>query len=273
MIQYIAVEVYSTDEILIALLSIHDFEAFLEEDDYIIGYIDKDKFDTVTQEEIISIIKNYTDKYKIYEVENKNWNALWEASFQPVKVDDFCQIRADFHPAIPSIQYDLVINPKMAFGTGHHATTNMMIKTMSAIDFDHRTVFDFGCGTGILAILASKMGASKIDAIDIEHEAYLNTLENADINQVSNIEAYEGDLNVMPIKKYDIILANINRNILIKYAASLTDRLISFGTLLLSGVLVEDRESVIQAFEKHGLQCTKQLDRDNWICLQMEMRS
>ena len=161
----------------------------------------------------------------------------------------------------------------MAFGTGHHATTFMMIKTMSAIDFNYRTVFDFGCGTGILAILASKMGASKIDAIDIEHEAYLNTLENADINQVSNIEAYEGDLNVMPIKKYDIILANINRNILIKYAASLADRLISNGTLLLSGVLVEDRESVIQAFEKHRLQCTKQLDRDNWVCLQMEMRS
>lgn len=270
MTQYIAVEVQSTDEILMALLADFEFEAFEEEDNQFTAYIVKEHFDTPTQKQVIELIQSYTDRFRIYEPENKNWNAIWEASFEPVVVEDFCQIRADFHPPIPNINYDLVINPKMAFGTGHHATTWMMIKQMSDIQFNRKSVFDFGCGTGILAILASKMGADAIDAIDIEHESFLNTIENASVNNVNNIETYEGDLDVMPSKKYDIILANINRNILIKYARTLSERLHPNGIILLSGILNDDQDIVTDAFRMEHLYLKQQLERENWVCLRLE---
>ena len=270
MTQYIAVEVESTDEVLIALLSEYDFDAFHEEDTFFVGYIAKDAFDKETESQIIQQILSYTNEYKIYEVENRNWNAIWEASFQPVTVGNFCQVRADFHEPVPSIKHDIIINPKMAFGTGHHATTCMMIQLMENTDFKRKSVFDFGCGTGILAILASKMGADPVDAIDIEHEAYLNTIENAAVNQVEHITAYEGDLNVMPDDaQYDIILANINRNILLKYAADLAGKLKTGGIILLSGILNDDQEIVIDAFKKKGLRLQAQEERDNWVCLQL----
>ncbi len=269
MTQYIAVEVASTDEALIALLSQYDFDSFHEEETFFVGYIAKDVFDKETEAQVIQQIQAFTNEYKIYEVENQNWNAIWEASFQPVTVGDFCQVRADFHEPTPSIKHDIIINPKMAFGTGHHATTYMMIQLMENTDFKQKSVFDFGCGTGILAILASKMGADPIDAIDIEHEAYLNTIENAAINHVENITTYEGDLNVMPDAQYDIILANINRNILLKYAGQLANKLKTGGTILLSGILNDDQEMVIDAFKKQGLQLQAQEERENWICLQL----
>lgn len=270
MTSYIAVEVYTVDEILMALLSAYDFDAFHEEESYFVGYISKTSLDEATATEIKKLIESYKVDYKIYEVENQNWNAIWEASFQPVIVEDFCQVRADFHPAEPNIQYDIIINPKMAFGTGHHATTYMMIQLMSGIDFKEKSVFDFGCGTGILAILASKMGAPSLDAIDIEHEAYLNSLENATINHTENIQVFEGDLNQMPKAQYDVILANINRNILLKYAPTLAQRLKSQGKILLSGILNDDAALVKESFEKQNLQFINQIERDNWVCIQFE---
>jgi ribosomal protein L11 methyltransferase len=273
MTQYTAIEVQSTDEILIALLSEFDFDAFQEEDTYFIAYIPTSQFNEGIQAEVINLITRYTQDYKIYNVENQNWNAIWESSFQPVIVENFCQIRADFHPPIHGILYDLIINPKMAFGTGHHATTYMMIQHMSAINFTGKKVFDFGCGTGILAILSSKMGAHSIDAIDIEHEAHLNTLENAAINNVGNIRTYEGDLDAMPDDKYNIILANINKNILIKYASPLTSKLKSQGQVLLSGILYEDIHIIIETFENQGLQFIGKSERENWACLQFQLLS
>lgn len=267
---YYSVTVASTDEILMALLTQFDFESFEEYDDHFIAYIQKSNMDEDIRAAVETTIKRFTDQYSISEIAPQNWNAIWEASFQPVIVDDFCQIRADFHPPIDNIQHDVVINPKMAFGTGHHATTHMMISQMANIDFQNKIVFDFGCGTGILAILASKLGAKEIDALDIERESYLNTIENSEINQVKNVFAFEGDLDIAPEKLYDIILANINRNILVRYAHPLVHKLNNGGDLLLSGVLEEDKDIVIQTFEKEGLTLLDWKSMDGWICAHLK---
>lgn len=263
---YYSVTVSSTDEILMALLTQFEFESFEEYDDHFIAYIPKKEMNDDVKSDVVDIIKRFTDQYTIEEIAPQNWNEIWESSFQPVIVSDFCQIRADFHPALPHVKYDLVINPKMAFGTGHHGTTHSMIAAMANIDFGDKSVFDFGCGTGILAILASKLGATHIDAIDIEHESYLNTIENSEINQVSNVNVYEGDLDAAPVRTYDIILANINRNILIRYANDLNAKLKADGHLLLSGILVDDKDSVIDTYSNLGLKCMDIREMDGWIC-------
>ena len=268
---YIALKVENTDEILMALLTQFEFESFEENDDHFIAYINEKNLDDQSRIDISEIIQPYTDKFSFEVIAPQNWNALWEASFQPVIVDNFCQIRADFHPPIEGIGFDLVINPKMAFGTGHHATTYMMIKQMEGIDFKGKSTFDFGCGTGILAILASKLGAKEIDAVDIEHESYLNTIENSSINNVTNIVAYEGDLAIVPLRQYGIILANINRNILVKYADELRSRLSPDGILLFSGVLEEDKKIVADVYESKGLVIQQLLSRDGWVCAKMSL--
>lgn len=269
--KYVALKVESTDEILMALLTQFEFESFEENDDHFIAYINEKYLDDLTKTEIAEIILRFTDKFSFKVIEPQNWNALWEASFQPVIVDDFCQIRADFHPALSGIRFDLVINPKMAFGTGHHATTYMMIKLMEGIECKGKTIFDFGCGTGILAIMASKLGAIEIDAVDIEHESYLNTIENGSVNGVENIMTFEGDIDVVPNTKYDIILANINRNILVKYASELLSRLNENGILLFSGVLKEDVQLVTDIYESHGMRVQEMLSKDGWVCVKMKL--
>lgn len=262
---YFAVTVRSNDEVLMALMTQYEFESFEEYDDHFIAYIKKDDLHGETLDELKSLFDQFSTSYSIEEIEPQNWNAIWEASFQPVKVGQFCLIRADFHPAQPEVSYDLVINPKMAFGTGHHATTHMMIAQMEQLDMKDAHVFDFGCGTGILAILASKMGATHIDAVDIEHESFLNTLENAAINQVKNINIFEGDINVVPAAFYDVILANINRNILQKYVKDLVSKLNENGCILLSGVLVEDSDLIIETYTKAGLILNTKLEMDGWM--------
>lgn len=264
---YYALKIHSTDEVLMALLLQFDFESYEEYDDHFIAYIQKSKMDDLTLSEVEQLISKYTDSYTIEDILPQNWNALWEASFQPVIVDGFCQVRADFHPPMDNISYDLIINPKMAFGTGHHATTFMMIQQMKDIDFRHKVVFDFGCGTGILAILASKLGASTVDAIDIEHESYLNIQENSEVNKVYNVNTMEGDLDMAPDKKYEIILANINRNILIRYAESLVKKLQINGTLLVSGILEEDGLDVEEEFISCGLKRVRDISKDGWVSI------
>lgn len=264
---YYALKIHSIDEVLMALLSQFDFESYEEYDDHFIAYIQKPKMNNLVRAEVEQLILKFTDHYAIEEIQPQNWNSVWESNFQPVIVGDFCQVRADFHPAKDGVKYDLVINPKMAFGTGHHATTHMMIEQMQDIDFKGKMVFDFGCGTGILAILASKLGAVSGDAIDIEHESYLNTIENADVNGVENVKAIEGDFDVVPDKIYDVILANINRNILIKYSEALTHKLSTGGHLLVSGILEEASDLVQLAYTNLGLKKIGMIAREGWICM------
>ncbi|MBK8054666.1 MAG: 50S ribosomal protein L11 methyltransferase [Saprospiraceae bacterium] len=264
---YHSITVYSTDEILMALLTRFDLDSIEENDDHFVIYIKSSFLTDDVKSEIEKLIRTYNAKYNIQEIVPQNWNAIWEASFQPVIVGDYCQVRADFHPADPNIKYDLIINPKMAFGTGHHATTYMMIEHMSTIDFTGKKVLDFGCGTGILAILASKSGAAEIDAIDIEHESYLNTMENADINNVDNILSIEGELSAAPSHHYDIVLANINRNILQRYATNICSMMNAGSYLLLSGILEEDAAQIINTFTSENLTPINQSLKDGWVCI------
>jgi len=267
---YLSYKINNTDEILLALLTQFDFESFEENEDHFLGYINAEFVTEEIKNDIHDTITNYENTtYQVSEIEPQNWNALWEASFQPVVVNSFCQVRADFHPALPDINYDIVINPKMAFGTGHHATTYMMIDQMSAIDFEGKSVFDFGCGTGILAILAAKMGSQDVDAVDIEIESFQNTIENAAINNTPWIKSVHGILEDMDPKIYDIILANINRNILTRYAPALSKITATNGVLLLSGILNEDQSLVIDAFAEVGFTQVKTQQRDGWKCIRM----
>ncbi|MBK9735529.1 MAG: 50S ribosomal protein L11 methyltransferase [Saprospiraceae bacterium] len=262
---YHAYTIWSTDEALLGLLTQFEFESFEENEDHYVGYISKKNLSPEIKKDIAATIALFTDKVDITEILPQNWNEIWEASFQPVIVEDFCQIRATFHPPVEGIKYDLIIDPKMAFGTGHHATTYMMVKQMEAINFVGKCVFDFGCGTGILAILASKLGARHIDAIDIEQESYENTIENNVVNNINNVSIFCGDLNDAPNLLYDVILANINRNILIKYADDLVNKLSAEGIILVSGILSEDEETLTYAFNHVGLRKDKVLQREGWI--------
>jgi len=268
---YYEITIQSTDEILLALLTAFDFESFEEREDCIIGYINEHSFNDAVWEEIKEVAAPFTKDIRLQKIMPQNWNEIWEQSFQPVIVDDFCVVRADFHPKMEGIMYDLLIQPKMAFGTGHHATTYMMMASMRALDFQGKRVFDFGCGTGILAVLASKMGASEVIAIDIEQESYQNTIENAFKNAVDNIQALCSDLtDIPPDQPYDIVLANINRNILLKYTAELTNLVNHDGYLVWSGVLSEDSQQVIVAFEGIGFSMEQLLHRDGWSCGKMK---
>jgi ribosomal protein L11 methyltransferase len=264
---YHAYHLQTTDEMIIALLSQFEFESFEQNDDHIVAYFPSDELTIDVEKDIAELLTNYNVPYSSEQLENKNWNEVWEASFQPVVVDGFCRIRADFHPSVDDVKHDIVINPKMAFGTGHHATTHMMVAAMEEIDHVDKSVYDFGCGTGILAVLAAKLGAAEIDAVDIEHESYVNTIENADINNITNIKAYCGEMAVVPHRQYDIILANINRNILQKYASELKSRTVDHGILLLSGILDDDGQQVIESFEQVGYQHLQTYSRNGWLCI------
>lgn len=266
---YKSYTIQSNSEILLGLLTAYPFESFEEHDGYMIAYIPDDECTPETHDEIHDTIKRFDIEYAVDTIEPQNWNALWEASFEPVLVDDFCVVRADFHEKPKDVIYDIVINPKMAFGTGHHETTYMMMAAMRDFDMKGKSVFDYGCGTGILAILASKMGSEFIDAIDIEEESYENTLENGGLNDVQNIVVACSDLEHFEAKKYDIILANINRKVLLDSAEELNNRLNDKGVLLISGILDVDEELVTNKYLSAGFKVKKNNSRGYWRCIEL----
>lgn len=203
-------------DILIAELGALGFESFVETGEGILAYINKEDWEEHLLDSLI-ILKNpeFQCSYQKREIAQQNWNAVWESSFEPILVGDQCVVRAPFHPR-SKVVYDIVIAPKMSFGTGHHETTFMMLQHILEQDFKGKSVLDMGSGTGVLSILAEKMGAARIDAIDIDHWCYVNALENVELNQCKKIKVHKGDATLLLGRKYDTILANINRNILIK---------------------------------------------------------
>lgn len=254
-------------EILIALLSDYGFEGFLQEDEYITAYIDEATYSQKSYDELIELLKPFNVRLDISQIAHRNWNEEWEKSFSPVLVDDIVCIRADFHPKPDNIKYDIIINPKMAFGTGHHDTTYMMVKYMLGIHFKDAEVLDFGCGTGILSILASKLGAKHIVAIDNDINACLNTQENLVQNLVTNCEVKHGELDKAEGRQYHVILANINRNIILQNLIKLYNLLLPNGCLLLSGILISDSDMIIRAASELGLVMTGSLQTEQWIAL------
>ena len=248
-------------EILISQLEELYANGFEQTQDALIAYFPENNFESYA---VNGILKNY--QYSITTVEEQNWNAVWESNFEPVVVEDFCAIRAEFHQPITNVSYEIVITPKMSFGTGHHATTYMMMQQMKDMDFTGKHVFDFGTGTGILAILAEKLGSEKIQAIDVDDWSIENAWENINRNGCSKINVELSSQ--LPAQQFDIILANINRNVILQYLPGLKEILNNEqGELLLSGLLVSDKEDIMKACMNQGLKLIKELERNNWISL------
>jgi ribosomal protein L11 methyltransferase len=254
-------------EILIAELGELPFESFIESDLGIVAYIQKNLWaDGILDDLFILKSPEFTISYVVEEIDQVNWNEEWEKNFEPIDVDGNCHVRAPFHPKTTA-EYDIIIEPKMSFGTGHHETTHMMIQHLLEMDVKGMKTLDMGCGTAILAILAEMKGAQPIDAIDIDNWCYLNSIENAERNNCNNITVYEGDATLLKDKKYDLIIANINRNILLNDMQSYVDCLNLKGTLLLSGFYEEDIPFIDASCTEKGLTYVKKFQRNNWISI------
>jgi len=252
-------------DILIAELGEVGFESFVENETGLLAYILKSDW----REDILNGLyilqqPGFEISWTQKEIQQQNWNAEWERNFHPITVGDRCMVRAPFHPAA-EVEYDIVIEPKMSFGTGHHETTHMMLQHILDMDVQGKSVLDMGCGTGVLAILAKKKGAGPVDAIDIDEWCYLNTQENIERNDCGSIKAFQGDSSLLKGKEYDVILANINRNILMEDIPVYVECLTSGGTLLLSGFYSGDLDAISSKCAAYGLQFEKNLEKNNWI--------
>lgn len=254
-------------EILIAELGYTGFESFVENKNGVVAYIQKQEwYPAILKNVSILDSEEFEITYTKIEVEQTNWNSEWEKNFEPIEVDDLVSIRAPFHED-KKLQYDIVIEPKMSFGTGHHETTHMMIQQLLSIDLKNKSVLDMGCGTGILAIFAEKKGAKPIEGIDIDNWCYLNSIENAQRNNCENIKFYEGEASLLINQKFDVIIANINRNILLNDMVTYVKCLNENGILLLSGFYKEDIQIIDAEASRLGLNQNKIIERNNWISL------
>ncbi|MEX1382773.1 50S ribosomal protein L11 methyltransferase [Lutibacter sp.] len=254
-------------EILIAQLGFAGFESFVENEDGVTAYIQEGDWNSDILNDI-QILNSNEFKFKIKEevIEHTNWNSEWEKNFNSIQVDNLVSIRAPFHEN-PNLKYDIVIEPKMSFGTGHHETTHMMVQHLLNLDLSGKKVLDMGCGTGILAIFAEMKGAKPIDAIDIDNWCYLNSIENAERNNCKQISVFEGDASLLINKKYDVIIANINRNILLNDMQSYMDCLNDDGVILFSGFYQEDIPIINAEVSKYDFKIDTIIERNNWVAL------
>jgi ribosomal protein L11 methyltransferase len=253
-------------EILIAMLSEKGYNGFEEVENNLLAFINSNEFEVSA---IDTIVMQLGIKYTTQLVGDKNWNEVWESNFQPVIIDDFAAVRAYFHAPINTVRHEIIITPKMSFGTGHHATTYLMMQQMQHIDCKDRKVFDFGTGTGVLAILAEKLGTANVVAIDNDEWSIENTLENISTNRCKNIAvqlAHSAALN----GSYDIILANINRNVLLDNMVELGKQLVKKGKLLMSGLLVADEQVIKESATAEQLHHKATWQRNGWICILFE---
>lgn len=253
-------------DLLISALGEIGFDAFEEHELGFDAYIPTAQLiipnlDTV----ILEAEEEYTIEFTVEEVKPQNWNALWESNFHPITIDDKCYVRATFHDPKPDYPYEIIIDPRMAFGTGHHQTTAMMLSYILETDMEGKKVLDMGCGTGILSILASKKGAKDIIAVDIAEESIENVHENMKLNKVNNISTFTGSTDKIMLHQFDIILANINRNILLDHLVIYEDCLLSGGQLFLSGFYErKDLEIIKEKAEKLNLSYSDNKAVDNW---------
>ena len=269
---YIAYEFFVTPqnpatEILIAELGHVGFESFVENDNGVTAYIQKQEWNSNILDDLYILgSAEFKIKFSYHEVIQTNWNKEWEKNFNQIQVEGQVSVRAPFHEN-PSLKYDIVIEPKMSFGTGHHETTHMMIQHLLALDLENKKVLDMGCGTGILAIFAEMKGAQPTDAIDIDSWCYQNSIENVQRNGCKHITVLEGDSSLLKGEKYDVIIANINRNILLSDMKIYTDSLHQEGILLLSGFYKDDIAIIESEVVKHGLVFDKMIQRNRWVAL------
>jgi ribosomal protein L11 methyltransferase len=252
-------------EILLAELGGLGFETFTETENGLTAYIPKSDWHVNILHEVFVLNSGeFRIVYEKEEIEPVNWNSEWEKNFEPIDIDDIVSIRAPFHE-VGTLKYNILIEPKMSFGTGHHETTHLMVQHLLKLDLKDKSVLDMGCGTAVLAILAEMHGATKLDAIDIDPWCYENSLENVARNSCTNIKVYEGEASLLVNKKYDVIIANINRNILLQDMVTYAKSLNKNGTLLLSGFYQEDIPVIDAEASKHGLKIDLILERNNWV--------
>lgn len=252
-------------EILIAELGELGFESFVEVENGLLAYILlEDAADLNLKELYIFQNPNFDISWTSKEIEPENWNLEWEKNFQPIEVDDQCRIRAPFHEK-KDVQYEIIIEPKMSFGTGHHETTYMMLKVVLEENVKGKKVLDMGCGTGVLGILTEMRGAEQIDAVDIDPWCVENTIENIQRNHGKKIEVKLGDASILGGNKYDVIIANINRNILMEDIPTYADCLNKNGVLLLSGFYLSDLDMISAKCWEFNLQFEKNLEKNNWV--------
>jgi ribosomal protein L11 methyltransferase len=253
-------------EILIALLNEEGYTGFEETEGGLKAFVDESEFD---EEQLKQIIHTFTDDFRKELIAPKNWNAQWEKEYAPVVVHNFAAVRAHFHEPVKNVQYEIKITPKMSFGTGHHATTWQMMDLMQQIDFSNRHVFDFGTGTGVLAILAQKMGASKVLAMDNDDWSIENTIENCTKNQADKVEIRKADAPPAGVE-FDSILANINRHILLANMNAMSSVLKTGGKLLMSGFYTGENQLLIEAAKAVQLELLHSSERNEWSCLMFQ---
>lgn len=254
-------------DLLSSILADAGFEAFEETNDTLNGYFPAEKFDEKLIHNLLNEVNLAAIKFTIRNLETKNWNETWEKNFSPVVIADKVGIRAPFHQPLAT-ELEIIIEPKMSFGTGHHQTTSLMVQQMLALDFVGKNVLDFGSGTGILSIVAEKLGATNITAIDNEEWAFENAKENAIRNGCTNIDCILGDENTVILDKYAMLLANINRNVILKNIVKWKHYLSPNGVILLSGILVTDEKDIHQKMTVLDFSLIKTIEKDGWLCMQ-----
>jgi len=262
----IATEDYQQDLLINALGEI-GFDTFEEVELGFKAYIPTDEFDRdKLEEQLLPYREMFAFSYDINLIPQKNWNEVWESNFEPMQVRDQIWVRATFHHPRPDFPYEIVIDPKMAFGTGHHETTSMMMEWLLSADVRDKNVLDMGCGTGILAILAAKLGAKSITAIDYDPVCYDSTVENAGLNHIKNIIPLCGSKEAIPDEQYHVILANINRNILLDQIARYSKVLLPDGEIYFSGFYESpDLEIITEEARKHDLKYISHLKTKDWV--------
>jgi ribosomal protein L11 methyltransferase len=256
-------------ELLIAEMSAAGFDSFMETENGFEAYVELENYD---KEQFGAIKEKYSLQTPVVftedRIQKQNWNEEWEKSYQPILVDDKCLIRAHFHQPEKTYPYDIVITPKMSFGTGHHQTTYLMIKNQMTIDHKDKRVMDAGCGTAILSIMASKLGAKEVEAFDIDEWSVVNGKENMEVNKTSNINLRQGKLSDFTFEKpFDIILANINKNMLLAEMSQYHQHLKKGSLLLLSGFYQHDIPDLLAEATKYSMTEVQRDDRETWAAL------
>ena len=256
-------------ELLMAEIGQIGFESFLETDKGFEAYVELEKYD---KDKLLVIKDKYSKQTTVLfyqdRIQKQNWNEEWEKSYEPIIVDGKCLIRADFHKIEERYPYELIITPKMSFGTGHHQTTYLMVKNQMAIDHRDKRVMDAGCGTAILSVMASKLGAREVEAFDIDEWSVSNGKENIEVNGCTNIRHQQGKLSELTFGgKFDIILANINKNVLLDEMRLYKEYMQPGGILLLSGFYTEDIPDLLRTGAPLALKEVRRDDRENWAAL------
>lgn len=253
-------------DLFVADLADLGFDSFEDNDQGFNAYIPAAQYDMQALESLLLTLPvGFDVRYTYNEIQPENWNAVWESNFEPITIGEKCHVRALFHPSRPAYPYEVVIHPKMAFGTGHHQTTSMMVEFVLEDDFQGKQVLDMGSGTGILAIMALKRGATHVDAFDNDPVCIDSIDENASLNEVTAISSQCGSVELIEGKKYDTILANINRNILLAHLPAYVEALVFGGTLYLSGFYVgDDLEMLNEKAAGLGLHFVRNKHQGQW---------